>query len=75
MQFDRILEVHVVVAGAVDEQELTLQFFYVRERRVIVVAAGILLRKPQIPFSINRIVKPPRGYGRDRNTYFEILCA
>ena len=56
--FRSVTEMHVIVSTAVTEQESTLQLPY-PTYRVLVVAAGILLRGTHKPLRIDSVVETP----------------
>ena len=55
----RILNMHVVVARTVRDQQLALQAVGEMNRRVVVVSRRVILRQAVVDFGINRIVEPP----------------
>lgn len=55
----RILNMHVVVARTVRDQQLALQAVGEMNRRVVVVSRRVILRQAVVDLGVNRIVEPP----------------
>lgn len=68
-----VLEVHVIVGRAVDDQQTSVVRQAVGEvdGRVIIIARGILLRETVVYLRIDRIVVTPRGYGSNRDSHLK----
>ena len=58
-----VLEMHVVVARAVNKQVVALQTVCKIERRVVVVTVGVVLRTLQETLGVNVVIVAPRGDG------------
>ena len=58
-ELDGVLEVRVVIAGAVQQQQIALQAGDVLEYRALIVALGVLLRRAQVSLGVDRIVETP----------------
>src|SRR5690606_6786329 len=66
-----ILEMHIVITGSVDHEEIALQTCCMCEWRIIVVTRGVQLRCLQKTLRIYCIVKSPVGNRCHSNTGFE----
>ena len=55
----RILNMHIVVARTVRDQQLALQAVGKMNRRVVVVSRRVILRQAVVDLGVNRIVEPP----------------
>src|SRR5450759_3008399 len=64
----RPLEVDVVVAGAVDDQQLALQAFGEVDRRSIAIALRIVLRQTDVSFLVDRVVEQLIGHASAGHT-------
>ena len=60
-QLHSVLEVHVVVGGAVNEEVFALEVLGVSGRRVEVVAVGVLLRRAHKALGVDVVVVAPVG--------------
>ncbi len=70
-QAHTVLDVHVVVASAVDEQVVAFEFARVAQGRVGVVAFGILGGGAHVALRVDVVVEAPVGHRSDGNGGFE----
>ena len=70
-QLHGVLEVDVVVGGAVDQQVLALEVLGVGRRGVEIVTVGVLLRGAHEPFGVDVVVVAPVGDGCDGDGHLE----
>src|SRR5690606_22171889 len=67
-QVHGVLEVNIVIARPMDEQEVAPELVYMRNRTVVIVSCGIELRGLQVALGVDRVIVSPsrhRSY-RDR---------
>ena len=62
-----ILIMHVVIAGAVNEEQVSFQAFHIRDGRTFAIAFRIGLRRVHVAFLVNGVVQPLVGYERNGN--------
>ena len=63
-----VLEMHIVVAGAVHEQQRTMQLSGRLRYRAFVIPFGVVFRQPHIALGIDSVIVAVIGDGCDRNS-------
>ena len=57
------LVVHIVVAGAVDDEQVSLQPLGMRDGRAVHLALGVVLRQAHVALLIDAVIKPTVRHG------------